>query len=431
MEKKENVLQGKKLPLVLLAASCGMYNILYLCVIFYVPFQQAFGFTNVQMGALLGAYALLGTPGQFFSGLISDLWNPKYMLVTACVLTSCCGFALAFFPPYSVTLIIFGIMAIPIGFMHWAAYCKCVGMMGDNSQQGRLFGFCNTVDGALTCVLTLGLTAIFGNAMGTQGNFRIVIIVMSSVYFLSGIGIAVFYDYKKWSAINGQASGEKKKFSWFSIIEVFKQPLTWIAAVMVMGSYMAATCFTYMSPYLNAVYVLPVGLASAFGVITRYGVKVFASPIGGVLRDKKLGGSTSKLGWVATAGVCIFTAILLLLPKSNAFVVPAVIVALLTIFSFRLNNSSESTIYRQLNSTPQYLLGTIIGVASVVGYSSDLWLPRLIGNILDKNGDAGYKYVFMILCASLLLMSAAGYVLYRLYKKEQQEEVATAAKATV
>ena len=62
----KSALKGKILPLSLMAASCGMYNILYLCVIFYVPFQSAFGYTNEQMGGLLAAYALVGTPLLFF-----------------------------------------------------------------------------------------------------------------------------------------------------------------------------------------------------------------------------------------------------------------------------------------------------------------------------------------------------------------------------
>lgn len=415
----KSTLKGKMLPLSMLAASCGMFNILYLCVIFYVPFQSAFGFTNAQMGGLLAVFAILATPGNFIGGLVCDMFNPKYMLVGACVVSASCGFALSTFPSYPVALVIYVILSIPCGVLAWSPYCKLVGMMGDNSEQGRLFGTCNTIDGILTCTLTLGLTAFFGNSIGTRPSFRIVILIMSSFYMMTGIGIALFYDYKKWSTINGVAS-KPEKFTLKSLVSVIKLPFTWIAVIMLMGSYMASSCFTYMSPYLNAVYILPVGLASAFGVITRYGVKVVASPIGGFIRDRKFGGSTSKLGWLATSVVCIFIVLLLLLPKNTAFMIPAVIIALCAIFGYRLNNTSESTIYRQLKSTPPQLMGTIIGFASMLGYSSDLWLPSAIGRILDTNGDAGYKYVFLILCGSLVMMSFGGVALYILFKREQQ-----------
>ena len=420
----KSALKGKILPLSLMAASCGMYNILYLCVIFYVPFQSAFGYTNEQMGGLLAAYALVGTPLLFFGGLLSDLVNPKILLSISCIVTGLCGFSLLTFPSYHVTAVIFAILALPIS-MHWSSYTKCIAMLGTNEEQGRLFGTANTIDGILTTVLTLGLTAILGNSIGTKGGFSIVIIVLSAVYFLTGLGLIFFYDYKKYAALNPQAvKAKSEKFTLKSIIDCFKEPITWLAACMVMGSYMASSCLTYLSPYLSSVYVLPVALASAFGVITRYGVKVVAAPVGGTLRDKVLGGSTPKLVWVATAGMAVFTAVLVFaLPKSDAWVVPAVVTGLLVIFSFRLNNSSESTVYYGLKRTPMHLIGTIIGLASVIGYSSDLWLPRVIGGLLERKGNDGYIYVFIIMIGAMLLNSAAGFIMYRMAKKEKTAEV--------
>jgi len=423
VSQSSSPLKGKRLPLALLAASCGMTNILYLCTVFYIPFQSAFGFTNAQMGSLLAVFALLSTPGNFVCGVLADLWNPKYMLVLGCLMASGCAFWLSSIPDYQTTLIIYTILAIPCGFLFWAAYTKCVGLMGNNEEQGRLFGFANTCDGCISCFLFVGLAALFGDSINKPEVFRIVILIFAVVYLLVGLGILFFYDYKKWMSLNNQPSEkkERQKFTIKSFVDVLKEPITWIASFMVMGSYMASSCFTYISPYLNDIYIMPVAFASAFGAINRYGVKIIASPIGGTLRDTKLGGSTSKLGWVATAGVAFFITILLLLPKNPSYMVAAVVISLCAIFCYRLNNSSESTIYRQLKRTPVHLIGTICGLASVIGYSSDLWLPTVIGKILDKNGDAGYTYVFMILVACLLMMSSVGYILYRLYRKEQKE----------
>lgn len=415
---KKSVLKGKMLPLFLLAASCGMFNILYLCVNFYVPFQSSFGFTNEQMGGLLAAYAMIGTPLMFFGGLLSDMVNPKLLLSASCILAGLCGYALLTFPSYQVCCIIFAVLAVPVG-LQWSSYNKCVSMMGSNEEKGRLFGTANMIDGFLTIVLSLGLTALIGEAIGTAGGFRILIAVLSSVYFLTGLGLIFFYDYKKWASMNPEtANGKGEKFTARSVVDALKEPITWIAGLMVMGTYMASSCLTYLSPYLNSVYVLPVALASAFGVITRYGVKIIAAPLGGTIRDQKLGGSTPKLVWLATGGMILFTALLLLLPQDNALVIPAVVIALLVIFSYRLNNTSESTVYYGLKRTPMHLMGTIIGLASVIGYSSDLWLPRLIGSILDAKGNDGYRYVFGIMLAAMGFTSLMAFIMYRMAKKE-------------
>jgi nitrate/nitrite transporter NarK len=415
-------IRSRILPLFLLAGSCGVFNVLYLAVVFYVPFQNAFGFTNTEMGTLLAFYSMVGTPALILCGVLTDRWNPKTMLVLACIGSGLCALWLSTIPDYGTTKLIMAILAIPAGLLQWSPYTKCVGLMGDNSEQGRLFGLASVFDGLISLLLFVGLASIFGNAIGTRENFSIVILIFGIFYVLVGLGILFFYDYKKWEALNGSvSSSEKKKLTAKDLLLVFKTPLTWIAGIMIMGSYMASTCLTYLSPYLNSIYIMPVGLAAAFGAITRYAVKIVASPLGGTLRDLKLGGSTSKLVWLATGCVIIFTGGLLILPKESRYLIPAVIIALLIIFSFRLNNTSESSVFRQLSKTPFRIIGTIVGVASFVGYSSDLFLPRIIGSILDTQGNGGYKYIFMILILSMLISSAGGVALFKLYKKEQKE----------
>lgn len=422
---QKSTLKGKMLPIFLISATCGMSNILYLCATFYVPFQAAFQFTNEQMGSLLAVAALLTIPGQFIGGILADIFNPKKLIILGLLIASACAFWLSTIPDYETTRIIYFILAIPCGFMYWAPYAKCITIMGDNSEQGRLHGTTSMCGGIMACVLFVGLAALFGDTINTEVGFGWVVRIFGIWYTLMAFGILFFYDYNKWNALYGITSKEKEKKTLKNYIEyfigIFKEPITWIAGFMVLGGYMALTCLNYLSPYLNNVYLMPAAFAAAFGAIIRYGVKIIASPLGGTLRDTKLHGSTSKLVWIATGGMIITIVALLLVPRDPKYMVIAVIIALLINFAYRLNDSTETNVYRQLNRTPIHMLGGIIGTASVIGYSSDLWLPEQLGRILDNYGNDGYQYIFIILIGCMLMVSVFALVLYKLYKKEQVE----------
>ncbi len=63
-----------------------------------------------------------------------------------------------------------------------------------------------------------------------------------------------------------------------------------------------------------------------------------------------------------------------------------------------------------------------MGLGYMIAYSTDMWLPSVIGNVLDKNGVAGYNFVFLIMFLGMALASVCAYILYRLSKKEAMED---------
>lgn len=423
MNTKKSTLKGKLFPLFLLAAASGMWNLLYVISVFYVPYQKVFGYSNLQMGLLLTIYSVIGTPGSLIGGALADMWSPKKILVGSCVVSAVCGYALCTIPPFSVAVVIYAIMSIPMGWLAWTPYNKCVAVMAIDGDEGRLYGLAATFDSVLTMCLTLGLTALFGNAIGEVGNFRILLIIMSSVYFGAGILLHFFYDYDYWAAKAGiDVSKKKFKLDLSGYKATIKTPVPWVCGLLVMGMYMAATGTNYLSPYLNTAYVMPVGLASAFGIIIRYGCRSICNPLGGWFRDTKLGGSTPKLVWITTVLVFIVAGALFVLPKSENMVVPATLLALLLVCVFRFNSSSESTTFRVLKKIPMSMLGSIMGLGYMIAYSTDMWLPSVIGNVLDKNGVAGYNFVFLIMFLGMALASVCAYILYRLSKKEAMED---------
>lgn len=427
MEK--NSIKGKLFPLFLLAASSGIFNILYVINVFYVPYQKVFGYTNIQMGLLMTIYSWVGTPGSLIGGPLTDLWNAKKVMVVCCIASALCGFGLATIPPFPVAAAIYAVMPIPMTWLAWTVFNKCIAVMAIDGDSGRLYGLASTFDCVLTLAITMFPTILFGDGLAERNNFRMIFIIMSSVYLLAGILLHFFFDYDYYAKRAGIVdTGEKKlKLNLSAYKQVITSPVPWLCGFLVMGMYTTATGFNYLSPYLNSVYAIPVGLAAAFGIIIRYAVKACVNPLGGWFRDTKLGGSTPKLVWTSTIMVFIVAGILVVLPKTHNYGLTATIIAIVLVAVFRFNSSSESTCFRAVNALPMHLIGSCMGLGYTIAYSTDMWLPAVIGNIMDKQGNEGFNFIFLIMFLGMALASFCAFLLYRLQKKEAAKSVAETA----
>ena len=73
-------------------------------------------------------------------------------------------------------------------------------------------------------------------------------------------------------------------------------------------------------------------------------------------------------------------------------------------------------------------MGTLIGVAFMLGYSSDLFLPAFLGHLLDKYGLYGYYATFGIAILGIVMYIIAALVLNSQAKKLRARKAAEAAK---
>lgn len=75
-------------------------------------------------------------------------------------------------------------------------------------------------------------------------------------------------------------------------------------------------------------------------------------------------------------------------------------------------------------NVPIKYVGSVYGIASAIGYSSDLYLYTICGNWLDSMGNAGYKWTWFVGVIGGLLMFTMGMAVkkrYGLDDKIQQE----------
>jgi hypothetical protein len=71
---------------------------------------------------------------------------------------------------------------------------------------------------------------------------------------------------------------------------------------------------------------------------------------------------------------------------------------------------------------PALVMGTAVGIASVIGYSPDFFMWTLFGSWLDNHGGAGYTYVFIYLgVVSVIGIIASFYIRRRAVSAQKLE----------
>ncbi|MBT9779784.1 MFS transporter [Clostridium sp. MCC353] len=400
-------------PLIFFSLAANVGNIIFFPVMFYSAFQTVFSLTNAQMGNLTAAYASLAVPGYLISGWVADKFNSKRLMLIAVFSTSAIVFIMATIPSYPVLLGLFFCMSITLGLLFWSAMEKVLRMLGDAGEQGTIRGVYQGIDGIMSLGLMVGMAALLGERLSTPAGMRILLLVFGTIYLISGIGFLVTFKYDELSSRYLTDTGEPVKLKNYATAA--KLPAMWIVAVMSFGVYITSTAFNYVNPYMVNMYAMSASLASIYGILLRYGIKIVASPMGGILRDKI--DNTPKMVVCTAMPTLVLVILFMFLPKSAGWTFAAVAVSLVFTFSYRMGNNLCSVPFAEL-AVPSNYLGTAIGMSIFLGYCSDWFLPSLIGRWMDTMGGNAYYYVFGVAVVGLSIFMFGSYLLKMELKKQ-------------
>lgn len=77
----------------------------------------------------------------FPGGFLADKFSAKKLLSFSLISSGALGLYFATFPSYAMLLFIFAAWGVTTILTFWAASMKVIRMLGDKSEQGKLFGF--------------------------------------------------------------------------------------------------------------------------------------------------------------------------------------------------------------------------------------------------------------------------------------------------
>lgn len=395
-------------------AGGSIYFLPYIKYIFYDAQIASMGITNTQSGLLLTMYTIGNMILYIPGGIIADKVSPKKALVISLLSTAALVYIYAFTMNFQIAMVIWTALSFSTAFVFWSSLMKAVRIIGTEEEQGFMYGLyyaCNGITAALTNTIALNVYKTAGGDVKT-GFFRAVL-VGGSMAVLAAVLLMFLMDGKK----KEETVSDEPKFQMRDVGKLLKNPFVWIVSFTILCGYGFYTSISYFNPYLTEVMGVSPESSGFISIVRNY-LLLLLAPVGGLIADK-LFHSTCK--WLCTsflALAALFGAVLIL-PSDISPIAASLYTLIPGAFAMMMYGVVFSTVSEA--GIPRAMTGTVIGIASIIGYMPDSIYSVLFGKWLDTYGGAGYNYIFGFLAASGVVGAVLAMLVYRNGKKAKKE----------
>ena len=320
---------------------------------------------------------------------------------------------------YSFSLVIWGGFAIAGLFLYFPAHTKLTRLVGNEEQQGTIFGFTESFCGITNVIvnfIALGLFAYFSNKYFGVAGLKAAIIGYAVLGVIAVIFLAILVPDPGKSTSTGEENAINAKMGVKDWISIVTNPRTWLSGIAVFATYTMYCTLSYYTPYFSNVLGVSVVFTGGLSIFRQYGTRFIGAPVGGWLGDKIK--SVSTVVGVSLAVAVIMVIAFMLMPASNSALIPIMVL----MFALALVNVSmkgvQFSVIDEMGVDPK-VNGMAIAVATLVGFNlPDVALHPIIGVILDKyEAVAAYKIVFGLLLGMLVLGFIVTMILMVMEKK--------------
>lgn len=388
-------------------ASGSIYFLPYIKYVFYDAQIATMGINNTQSSLLLTMYTIGNIILYIPGGMIADRVSPKKSMIISLVITALLSYFYAFSLNFYVSIFIWLGLSLSTAFIFWSSLMKAVRMVGDENEQGFIYGIyysCNGITGVIT-----QSAALYAYRCGTdmKSNFIMAILAGGSVALIAAILILFIMDGR--SDGEEKAKSEDEKFNFKDAKSLILNPYIWGIAITILCGYGFYSSIAYFNPYLTSVHNVSNDVSGIFTIIRNY-LLLLLAPIGGLLADR-IFKSTCK--WVSTGFLILaslFVAVIFIPKGVNPF-----FVGVYTLLPGAVTMMVYGVIFSTISEVniPRKLTATTIGIASMIAYMPDTIYTMIFGRWLDKYGATGYNYVFIFLACSAVLGSILSIITYK------------------
>lgn len=381
---------------VLFALSLGYaasYMLPYIKYVFYDQLLAGVNCTNEQAGLLLTIYTVMALILYIPGGWVTDKYSAKYVLVASLFGTGVLNFFFAFDMTYQTAVIVWVLLAFTTAFAFWSGVIKAIRLLGDATEQGKLYGFFSSGVGAFSAIVSaLGLFVYGLYAADTIGGLKAVIYVQGAACVISSVIILFFYE----ESSNNAGESEDDKFKTSDILVVLREPMTWVISILILCGHGIYTSMSYFNPYMTNVLGVTLAFSGVLAIVRTHILRLVCGPMGGALADKIK--SPSRVLIVCFTLMTMLLCVFMALPAG----VSALVVIGLQLLLAAVTFTAYSILYSCIEEVgiPRKFTGTTVAIASMIGYLPDMIYNPLFGIWLDAYKNDGYLYIFSFLAAS-------------------------------
>lgn len=400
--------------LLLLATGAGIiFQLPYIRETFYVPIQNAMNLSNAQMGLLSSGYATMSLFSYFIGGIIADKFSARKLLTFSFIATGILGLWFSTFPGYTISRVIFVLMGISTIITYWSACIKATRMLGNDEEQGRLFGLQEGLRGIMNALLVFGMTAAFTRFADEVAGASAAIKVCSIVVIIIGILNFIFIEDTK-KEENPESFVEVTK----GMFKALLIPRVWLLVAIVFTAYSVYGLIAYATTFAQQFYGLSAASAATLGGV-RYLIQGAGGIVGGFLADKVK--SRFKVIIGGCIGLALSFGLFIVMPSKASLCVMVVANFFVGLFFIYAVRSQYFAVHDDAG-IPLNMSGRVSGIASCLGYTPDIFMYTLVGSWMDNYGRTGYNMTWAYAMVAAVLCAIITFILSRIVKKENAQK---------
>ena len=388
--------------IVLIAAGEGIFLLTFILPRLFRPtLLDVFGLTNLQLGTAFSIYGTVAMGCYLLGGPLADRFAARRLLTAALMATALGGVVLARMPSFTVLVVLYGCWGVTTILLFWAALIRATREWGGSASQGRAFGLLEGGRGLLTALLASLSVAIFAALLPTEAATATLKqrgdALLQIVWIFTGVilGIALlvwFFVPENEARIEGSSA---RRLSLEGLRSVWRMPAVWLQATIVVCAYACFKCTDDFSLYARDAFGYNDVAAVKLSTLSFW-VRPLAAIGAGILGDRL------KSSWIAALsfGILIVGGMAIALGgiQGGRDWVLMVTVVTISVGIFALRG-----VYYALFQEAQVPLadtGSAVGLVAVVGYTPEIFMPLLMGQLIDRSpGALGHQHVFGLLTA--------------------------------
>lgn len=410
----------KYFNLAILAFGASMvYALPYVRYVLYTPLQEALGLNHAQFGFTMTLYGIFATLTYWPGGWLADRVSPRKLLTLSYVSTGIMGFWLSTYPAYWASVFIHGFWGVSTTLTFWAALNRATKDLAASDEQGRFFGLLESGRGLFSTGSTFFLVWLFGTFAAPALGLRWVLLIMSGASIVAGL--------LTWIVFKDPAELTPSPSILKDIAQTLKSPLVWGLSVIIFMAYVARCLGSFMTPYLTDVLLVNAATVGLLATGWNYVGQFVGAPAGGFLADR-----IKSRPLVVTGGFLLmlagFTG-LKMTPMNQAYAAITIAFIVLMFLSMFVVRGVYFALLDDMQ-IPSEISGAAIGLASLIGFTPEIFVYTWGGGILDKAkaaGDvtAGYQTLFLTgMGATAIGFATAAIILIKIRSMKKAKQAA-------
>ena len=409
--------------LVVLAAG-AIFPIIYLRTNYQETLLEVFSITLQQLNTIYSVLGIVWVAGYLPSGVISDKFSAKKLLVVSLLGTAAGGFWFARIPGFGGVAVIYGIWGLFSVFTFWSAHMKIVKLLSTSSEEGRFFGILDGGRGVVEALLASLAVFIFSRILGDSGEIVVKRAAIVAVIYLYAVALTIvgilIWIFVKEEGPDKTLRTESEQFRFSDVPKILRNSNLYLHGAIVFFGYAVYWTVYYIGGFLQT------NLGAAPVTVGTVTVAIlWMRPVGGLAG----GWFADKAGKTGTIAVClggaaVWLAFMALLPASLANGLFFALAIVLGIFLYGIRGTYWSILGD--NGFENRRMGTAIGAISLFGYLPDILLPQFNSMLFNRFGDEGGYNVYFLSSAAI---AAAGILCIIAYRRMNRPGAAYAGAA--